>query len=363
MQLTNPPPSRLKSYLTFTGILIGLLALAFFLFYKVVLYNAPAVDLNTLPLSQKVSISIPRGSSLHDISQILEESGIIDNASLFVYAAKFSGLEKELKAGQYLLPRRASNYQVLHILESTRPQSVKITIPEGKHTRFIVRAIKSRMPIDSMRFVQALRDTSFAKALSIRDTSLTGYLMPNTYFFDPGSTERDIIRTMVREFHTVFTTEWERRARELQMTRHQIVTLASIIEGETGDEQERFLVSSVYHNRLRRNMLLQADPTIQFIIPDGPRRLYTKDLELDHPYNTYRFAGLPPGPINNPGKDALLAALYPAKTDFLYMVADGNGKHIFSRSMEEHLIARRHLDKIRKETEKKSTAIQKKQMR
>jgi UPF0755 protein len=360
MQTTNPLPSRLKSYLTVTGILLGLMALAFFLFYKIVLYNAPTVDLNTLPLSQKVSISIPRGSSLHDISQILEESGIVDNANLFVYAAKFSGLEKELKAGQYLLPRRASNYQVLHILESTRPQSVKITIPEGKDHRYIIRTIRSRMPVDSVRFVQTMRDSTFARELSIRDTSLLGYLMPNTYFFDPGSTERDIIRTMVREFHSVFTTEWERRARELQMTPHQIVTLASIIEGETGDEQERFLVSSVYHNRLRRHMLLQADPTVQFIIPDGPRRLYTKDLEIDHPYNTYRFAGLPPGPINNPGKDALLAALYPAKTDFLYMVADGTGKHIFSRSMDEHLIARRHLDKMRREMEKDSVNAQKK---
>jgi len=129
--------------------------------------------------------------------------------------------------------------------------------------------------------------------------------------------------------------------------------LASIIEGETANDQERFLVSSVYHNRLHKNMLLQADPTVQFIIIDGPRRLYTKDLELDNPYNTYRFAGLPPGPINNPGKQSILAALYPETSDFLYMVADGEGKHIFSRSLDEHLIARRHLDKVRRELETK----------
>ncbi len=356
MQLTDPQPSRLLSTLTLVGTAVGLVALAFFLFYKIILYNAPSVDLATLPLSQKVSIGIPRGSSLNDIAQILEESGIVENASTFVYAAKFSGVEKELKAGQYLLPRRASNYQVLHILESTRPQSVKVTIPEGKDLRFIIRVIRSRIPIDSARFVKTVNDTGLARELGIPDSSLFGYLMPNTYFFDPGANEKDIVRTMVKEFHHVYNSELEQRARQLRMSRRQIVTLASIIEGETGNDQERFLVSSVYHNRLRKNMLLQADPTVQFIIPDGPRRLYTKDLELDNPYNTYRFAGLPPGPINNPGKESILAALYPEQSEFLYMVADGEGKHIFSRSLEEHLIARRHLDKVRRRLETKTNS-------
>ncbi len=335
--------------------LLGTALFAFFLFYKIVLYNAPHLDLQAVPVNQKVSVTIPKGSSLHDISQILEESGIVSSARIFVYAAKITGGETTLKAGQYLLPRNASNDQILQILQSSRPQTVKVTIPEGKNLRQVIQTLRAKIPLDSIKFVRAIRDSAFAKEVGVADTSLFGYLMPNTYFFDPGASEKDIIRTMVHEFHQVYTTELEKRALQLRMSRREIVTLASIIEGETANDQERFLVSSVYHNRLRKHMLLQADPTVQFIIPDGPRRLLTKDLEIDHPYNTYRFAGLPPGPINNPGKESILAALHPATTEFLYMVADGEGGHIFSRTLDEHLIARTHLDKLRRDLQKKDS--------
>lgn len=317
-------------------------------FYKLVLYNAPSIDVESIPMDKKLLITIPKGASLHDISHILEESGVIENARLFIYAAKYMSAEKNLKAGQYLLPAHASNYQILRTLQKAVPQSIRITIPEGKDINYIARLIKFKLPIDTADFIQAVSDSAFAAQLGIKAPSLLGYLMPNTYFFNHGMDERDFIRVMVREFKKNFNEELQLRAKELGFTIHQITTLASIIEGETAEEDERYYVSAVYHNRLKKNMSLQADPTIQFIIPDGPRRLYKKDLEINSPYNTYKFKGLPPGPINNPGKASILAALYPASVDYLYMVADGSGKHIFSKTLAEHLKAKTQLDKLRK---------------
>lgn len=317
-------------------------------FYKLVLYNVPAVKVESLSMDQKLVITIPKGSTLNEISHILEESGVIENARLFVYAAKYLNAEKNLKAGQYLLPAHASNHQILRTLQNAVPQSIRVTIPEGKDMEFIARMIKSKLPIDTAQFMKVVRDSSLCSHFHIQANSLFGYLMPNTYFLDPGMNEEDIVRIMVREFNNFFDSELYRRTEQMNFTSHQIVTLASIIEGETAEEDERYYVSAVYHNRLKKNMPLQADPTIQFIIPDGPRRLYHKDLEMNNPYNTYKFKGLPPGPINNPGKASILAALYPAKVDYLYMVADGSGKHIFSKTLAEHLKAKKQLDRLRK---------------
>ncbi len=322
-------------------------------FYKLVLYNAPTVNLESVPMDKKLLITIPRGASLYEISHILEESGVVENARLFVLAAKFLKAEKNLKAGQYLLPAHASNHQILKTLQNAVPQNVRLTIPEGKDIRFIARAIQLKLPIDTAQFVRTIADTSLCRLLGIDAGSLYGYLMPNTYFLDPGMHERDIVKVMVREFKKFFSDDLRKRAAELRMTPHQVLTLASIIEGETADNDERYYVSAVYHNRLKKNMPLQADPTVQFIIPDGPRRLYNKDLEIDSPYNTYKYKGLPPGPVNNPGKASILAALYPAKVEFLYMVADGSGKHIFSKTLPEHLKAKEQLDRLRKSVKRR----------
>lgn len=317
-------------------------------FYKLVLYNAPAINIESVPADKKLLITIPRGATLYEISHILEESGVIENARLFVYAAKYLNAEKNLKAGQYLLPAHASNHQILRTLQNAVPQSVRMTIPEGKDMHFIARAIQFKLPIDTVQFMRSIADTAFCRQLNIRANTLHGYLFPNTYFLDPGMNERDIIRVMVREFNKFFDAALQARSEELHLTKHQVVTLASIIEGETADADERYYVSAVYHNRLKKNIPLQADPTVQFIIPDGPRRLYNKDLEIDSPYNTYKYRGLPPGPVNNPGKASIMAALYPANVEYLFMVADGSGKHIFSKTLDEHLKAKKQLDRLRK---------------
>jgi UPF0755 protein len=154
---------------------------------------------------------------------------------------------------------------------------------------------------------------------------------------------------MVQEFWRQIPDSAEQRARELGMTLHEIITLASLVEGEAMVDSERAMIAGVYRNRLRRGMRLQADPTIQYIIPDGPRRLLKKDLQIESPYNTYLHAGLPPGPINNPGRKSIEAALYPRDVPYLYFVARGDGSHVFSVTMSQHVQAKRAFDRVRRQ--------------
>lgn len=317
-------------------------------FYKLVLYNAPMVDPDELTIDKKILITIPRGSTLRDVAIILEESRVIADHRLFIWAAKYRGAEHQVKAGKYLLPVQASNHQIISILKRTKPQSIRVTVPEGRTIPGVLSALQKQMPVNPDSFRMAMMDTAMIRSLGLKDTSLFGYLMPNTYEFDPGVTEREIVRIMAADFVKFYDDELKKRAEHLRMSMREVITLASIIEGETSDEDERYLVSAVYHNRLKKRMLLQADPTIQFITGDQPRRLYFRDLEIDHPYNTYKYKGLPPGPVNNPGKASILAALYPARVNYLYMVADGKGRHVFSANIRDHLKAKKKLDQLRK---------------
>ena len=161
-------------------------------------------------------------------------------------------------------------------------------------------------------------------------------------------TEEDIIQVMVNQYNYNYDKYIKDAGERMNFSKLEITTLASIIQGEAMDEKEMPMISSVYHNRLIKKMYLQADPTIQYIIPGENRRLYNKDLKVDSPYNTYKYKGLPPGPINNPGLAALIAATKPDKTDYLYFVADGSGKHIFSKTNSEHNRAKKHLFRKRK---------------
>ena len=173
--------------------------------------------------------------------------------------------------------------------------------------------------------------------------------MPDTYVFAEGISEEQVMRFLIEQTLNIFKSDSvQKRMKELGLTRHQVLTLASIVEGEAMIDEERPLIASVYLNRLKIGMKLQADPTIQFLLPDGPRRLTYKDLQIDSPYNTYLYRGLPPGPINNPSKASILATLFAAKTNYLYFVARGDGSHVFTKTAHEHLKAKRKLNKLRK---------------
>jgi len=189
---------------------------------------------------------------------------------------------------------------------------------------------------DGPVFIRSANDIAIVKALGVEADSLEGYLFPDTYHFPKGLPLDEIMGTMVNRFQEIFSTEWQERSRQMGMSIHQVVTLASIIEKETGAAFERPLIASVFHNRLAKRMRLSSDPTVIYGIKDFDGNLTRKHLKTANPYNTYLNKGLPPGPIANPGVAALEAALYPAETDYLYFVSKKDGTHQFSTSFKEH---------------------------
>jgi UPF0755 protein len=214
--------------------------------------------------------------------------------------------------------------------------TVRVTIPEG-YNMWQVSTAFSGAGVDSVAMLKAIHDPDLVKALQVPVDNVEGYLYPDTYLVPFGSDAGDIVVQMLTKFHAVWTPDFENRARELGMTRHQVMTLASIVEAEARDPMERPLVSAVYHNRLRIGMKQDADPTVAYAKGGYHGHLYYKDLALDSPYNTYRHAGLPPGPIGNPGRESIRAALFPDTTSqALYFVARGDGRHDFSNTLKEH---------------------------
>ena len=295
------------------------------------------------------TVFIPRGASARQVAELLAKEKIVFSPDRFLLAAKLYKARRELKAGLYRLPLGESNAKVVRILRKGEVAEIKVSLPEGIRARKMASIFQRKVGVDSAKFMALVKDTAFVHALGIDANSLAGYLFPNTYFFPYEAGAKIVIRTLVDHFQKVFNDTLKNRTKEMGWTIHQVVTLASIIEGEAKIDSERALISAVYHNRLKKGMLLQASPTIQFLIPNGPRRLLNKDLEIDSPYNTYRHPGLPPGPINNPGRKSILAALYPAKVDYLYFVAKGDGSHVFTTTLRAHLIAKRNLDRLRRE--------------
>ncbi|MBF8248558.1 MAG: aminodeoxychorismate lyase, partial [Bacteroidetes bacterium] len=232
------------------------------------------------------------------------------------------------------------------ITSACRERAISVTLKEGKRAVSFSRAFHRLLDVDTARFTTLVNDEAFARSLGVEANNLEGYLSPNTYSFNWQTDEEEIIGRLVRQTEKIFDDTLRERARELKMSLHEVLTLASIIEGEALLDDERAIISGVYHNRLRKGMRLQADQTIQYIIPDGPRRVVFSDLHINNPYNTYKHGGLPPGPISNPGVASILAALYPAQHNYLYFVANGRGGHWFSSNYDGHM---NNVRKFRKE--------------
>jgi UPF0755 protein len=226
-----------------------------------------------------------------------------------------------------------------------------VTIPEGRTAADIAMIMEERLGVDSALFMSVVNDTQVVHQVGLDAPSLEGYLFPDTYFIAMGSDPRRIASRMVANFRNHLPRAFDEQAARLGLSMNAVMTLASIVEWETFAPDEARLISSVYHNRLRRNMPLQADPTVSYALGKGPARLYYSDLKVDSPYNTYLYPGLPPGPIDNPGRASIDAALNPAPTNYLFFVAKGDGTHAFSVSLSEHLAAKQQLDRLRREAD------------
>jgi UPF0755 protein len=225
-----------------------------------------------------------------------------------------------------------------------------LTIPEGYNLKQIAKEVQDQFGIEAVDFLKEAKNPELLNKAKINAESFEGYLYPETYNFAEEATVTQIIETL----HKTFLKKIEPFNNEIATsgyTLHQVITLASIVQGEVRIASEAPDISALYQNRLKKKMLLQADPTIQYLL-DGPRRLYRKDLESDNKYNTYKFVGLPPGPINNPSTEMVKAVLHPSKVNYIYMVAKGNGEHYFNDTWDEHLADKSKFDRVRKQVAK-----------
>jgi peptidoglycan lytic transglycosylase G len=284
-------------------------------------------------------VEIPQGSGSRAIGERLVAGGVVRDHLTFRVALWLSREGRRLKAGEYQFTGAMTPFEVIAKIARGEVYVVNVTFPEGLSIAEMAKIFESHGFGPGAGFVQAAADASPVHELDPAATDLEGYLFPETYALSRHAEAAALIRLMVARFEHVFTPELRQSAAAHNLSVRQTVTLASIVEKETGKTEERPLVASVYLNRLRRNMALQCDPTVIYALQKAGRyngNLRRDDLNVDSPYNTYRYPGLPPGPIASPGRASLEAVLRPADTDFLYFVSRNDGTHEFARTLEEH---------------------------
>jgi UPF0755 protein len=318
-----------KSYLTTLVVLILSAALFAGVLFFYIFFPASQTP-------QTVEIRVEQGDSFATVVRRLREQNIIRHEIPFSLWARVIGSEKKIQPGLYrfelpLRPREALNQMV-----SGKGIFQRVTIPEGLTIKEVSDLLANMQVVNREKFLSQARDPALLAQLGVDDKTVEGYLFPSTYQFIPETPEKEIIAAMVQQFRKAAAPLFEGHTSALELTPHQIVTLASIIEKETGIESERPLVSAVFHNRLKLKMPLQSDPTVIYGLKNFDGNLTRKHVKEPSPYNTYVIAGLPPGPICNPGLSSIKAALAPADVPFLYFVSKNDGTHLFSATLDEH---------------------------
>ena len=295
------------------------------------------------PAGKAEHFTIPEKASFGQVLDTLDAHGLIANRLVFKLRARLSGADRRVHAGPYAASRGISTGALLDMLAEGRTASVRVTIPEGLTIAEAADIAGRDLDISVDSFVEAAHDSVLADSFGIHAPSLEGFLHPDTYLLAQDASARDLVALMLKQFDASWKPEWTARLDSLHLSRLELVTLASIVEGEARVDAERETIAGVYLNRLRIGMALQADPTVQYAIQlatgERKKRLYTKDYRTPSPYNTYLHPGLPPGPVNSPSLRSIEASLYPADVPYLYFVARPDGHHIFSRNYQEHLRA------------------------
>lgn len=286
---------------------------------------------------EKVVVNIPKGTSIRKVSALLSEKKLIYSALAFEGLARWKKIR--LKAGEYLLSPSMSPEAILAQLASGHVVLHSVTVPEGLTLKEISDLLRSKDLVLPEDFFRVASDPNLLKKYNVEAQTAEGYLFPETYHFRKGVTAREIVVNMLSMYRKKVLPLMEQNGGGTRMTLHEVMTLASLIEKETSVPEERPLVSAVFCNRLARGMRLQTDPTVIYALPHFDGNIRKTDLNIDSPYNTYRYPGLPPGPISNVGVGSILAALKPAPVDFLYFVAKNDGTHHFSSNLETHLQA------------------------
>jgi UPF0755 protein len=283
---------------------------------------------------------IRKGTTLNQVIDTLYDAGIIPSKRNMRVVSFFLGADKNIKAGRYEVPDGINYIQlVLMFKEGKCEVPVHIFVYNGITDKGLARILHQKISIDSLTFLDLCNDIEFAYSKGINASSMQGYLLPGDYYFYKDTPVKEIIDKFKSEFDKFIVDSLNQRLAVMKYSLHQVLTMASIIQGESKKVDEYTTISGVYYNRLRKGMKLQACPTVQYLLKTGWRRLLNRDLLINSPYNTYLYSGLPPGPINNPGKAAILAALYPEEHNYLFFVADGTGGHKFSTNYADHMKA------------------------
>lgn len=291
--------------------------------------------------SNTVIFNIEKGTSFNEIVHDLSSKNVIASKNNIKIAAFLFGLERDIKAGRYEIPDGINYINLLSLLnEGTQQEQKLVTIQEGIWQKNLAKLLEKEMGLDANKIIQLSNDEEFIKSIGLTVKNLEGYLLPETYYFYQSSTEEEVLQKLSSGMDKIFNDKnVKSRMIEMKTDKNKILTMASIIDGESNLVTEFKRISGVYYNRLRDGWRLQADPTVQYLARQRRKivnKVYYKDLEIDSKYNTYIYYGLPPTPINNPGKEAIMAALYPENHKYFYFVADGKGGHTFSKTSREH---------------------------
>lgn len=293
------------------------------------LYDRPAFS-----AEEPVDIYISEQTDADGLGRILDEQEVLTNREEFDWAVRTLHWNN-FKEGHYRFQEEASYDEILSKLGKGLQDPIHLTILSGQPQSRIIRSISGAFRFDSTALKKTLSDSSFLAEAGVDSQRVIGRLYPATYDFYWTAAPTEVIKRLLDTFEDSVISEYEGRIKELDKTVNEMITMASIIEWEAGLESEKDTISGLYWNRLERGMKLQADPTVNYVVGERRRLLY-EDYKIDHPYNTYVYSGLPPGPITNPGKSSIRAALFPIDHDYLYMVATPNGNHGFSETYSEH---------------------------
>ena len=324
-------------------IIAGMLALGGYI-YKI--YYDP---IKSSDLENSSIILIPRGSTFDSVTASVREKGLLPYPRLYDFLAKQLKVYSRVQTGEFEIQHRWNTFELLKFLISGKSLRYRITIPEGKNFNDIAERLSLAKLADKEIILSLKHDPGLLLKTGVPEaTSLEGFLFPETYFFSRAETEKQILSAMIAQYRKVFKNNFLQRAKEIGMGEYDVLILASIVEKETGIDTDRPMIASVFHNRIKRRMRLDSDPTVIYGLKDFNGNLTRKHLRTPTPYNTYRRYGLPPTPISNPGKASINSVLYPAENKFLYFVARGDGSSKFSKTLREHNKAVWYFQKVRK---------------
>ena len=290
-------------------------------------------------VSKKIELEIPKGSTFRQAIEIFSKEKLIRDKNLFLFIGRVSGLDRKIRAGYYSIYESMSPLDIFKMLKKGQIIEYEITIVEGDSLREIAEKLSEKGIMSKNDFMLLSSDEDFLASYTIDAPTFEGYLFPDTYKIPKGMDPEDAIGTMINKMREKYSGKLRARTSELGLSEREVLTLASIIEKEAKTDEERALISAVYHNRLRKGIPLQADPTSIYGIKSSREKITTKDLQRRTPYNTYVIKGLPPGPIASPGIKSIVAAMYPADVPYIYFVSNDDGTHRFSVTREEHISA------------------------